>query len=214
MNISMISTPRLAGDDDDYLQRALASTGTKGWGLTLVTSRDCHLSELPVDVLIILVAGLIVFVIAYSVRAVVRLVRGRPAPEGPVGPGPLRDPSMPEEQFVSAGQWWSVEVWPALFPPGFFRDSDGIAIPFYIFFGFPLMGITWLFDRRMKVCVYRGRWRGPWMRMVYVEFLNNFERAGKRQMQILEGWCADNFADLPPLSPLVVRRLRRKSRKI
>jgi len=203
------------GDDNDHIRETRkVPTSTNGWGFAIVSGRHRNVSELPLDLLLILASGLIVYVIAYTVRAIVRLVRGRPAPQGLLGPGPLRDSSMPEEQFVSAGQWWSVEVWPALFPAWYFRNLVGIGTPFYIFFGFPLMGITWLFDRRMKVCVYRGRRRGPWMRMVHVELLETMERAEKRQMQILEGWRPDNFADRPPLSPMAVHRLRREPGKV
>ena len=166
--------------------------------------------ELPLDLLIIVVAGAIVLVVGLFIRWVIGVVRGEKLSTEPVGPGPLRDPEDPEEQFVSDGLWWSVETWPSLFPAWYFRDQEGSnGVGFFIFFGFPLMVICRLLDRRMKVCVYRGRRRGPWMRLIHVEFYDTADNAEARQLEILTDWQSQRFVNLPVLGLADVRRLRR-----
>lgn len=107
-----------------------------------------------------------------------------------VGPPPGHDPDNPDAEFASGGRWFTVETWPALTPVTFMRfltDNSGGFLALLIFV-LPLMAVLQILDTQYKVCIYRGRYRPPLVRLVGVEFFDSEAAATQRQRELLESW--------------------------
>jgi len=87
------------------------------------------------------------------------------------------------------------------------RRGDGILIVLAMLLIYLL---TWPFDRRWKVAVWRTRhWDPADWRVVKVEFFDSEPEADSRWIALLHSWEPGQFANKIPMSSADIRRRRR-----